>query len=588
MRQLRAIVYEPLLPLAAGKHVAALASSGALDEWTFNVIDDQTPPAAAPPIPKTYVISTSGTVGLSRAPPAGDQTTGSIELSAQGSAGDVTAGNGVQATGDLVYAGGLDPNHLAQTSRNWLGQGRRSYGPIWGSARLGYTTPDFTDGAELLTSGTARTGVVARAGSAWGTLSYYQPVDPQVHGVISASPENLGIRSAAFSTPDGKPYLIRVIALRLQEPASLQLGTRETTTRTFGVFGRYDFGPKALLSGEAAHGSVTPQAGSSQVSRSGDAIRLTANGVLAGTTYSADLRTVDANYLNPGNRSLIPGTGEHFTLGRTIGRNVLSLTLGRQEQGRESNSPLQHAIANAIGLNVTTTFNPRISLVTALGVSTDHAGALAASSLPASSRRNSSASAALSETFSKLNVSESLAWSRLDDHKSPLASNDVSSMTVAVGGTPITNVALSSSAGFTRTKATPTIGTTDYWMLSLPPSIAFPTHCLSLSPSISIDRTTNDVTASHGHNETYGSIVQWSPLWLSSLVSGQLSATTTHTAAAMTPSTRTNVYTAAVTLHLNKTRGLPMFAGPPPLPGTGPPAPPVDTISAAKEVGGMR
>jgi hypothetical protein len=125
-------------------------------------------------------------------------------------------------------------------------------------------------------------------------------------------------------------------------------------------------------------------------------------------------------------------------------------------------------------------------------------------------------------------------------------------------------------------------------MLSLTPSIAFPKHCLSLSPSVSINRTTNDVAASHGHNETYGSIVQWSPLWLSSLVSGQLSATTTHTAAAMTPSTRTNVYTAAVTLHLNKTRGLPMFAGPPPLPGTGPPAPPVDTISAAKEVGGMR
>lgn len=578
MRQPRAIIYDALLPLAAGKHVAALASAGALDEWTFNLSDDPTPSSPAVTNPPTYVIQPSGSVEVQRAHPASDQITGSVSLSAQGAVGDVTAGNGVQATGDLVYAGGLDPNHLSQASRNWLGQGRTSYGPMWGSARVGYTTPDFTDGAEFLTSGTARTGVVARAGSAWGTLSYYQPVDPQVHGVLSASPENLGIRSAAFATPDGKPYLIRVIALRLQEPADPLLHTTENTTRNFGIFARYDFGPKGLLSAEAAHGSVTPQAGSAQVSRSGDAIRLTANGVLAGTTYSADLRTVDANYLNPGNRSLIPGTGEHFTLGRTFGSNILSLTLGHQEQGQETNSP-QHATASAIGLSVTTTFNPRISLITALGVNADHADALLASSLPATSRRNSSASAALSETFSKINVSESLSWSHLDDHISPTANNDVTSMTVAVNGAPITNVALAGSAGFTRTNATPTGVTTDYWTLSLTPSIAFPTHCLSVSPSVTLDRKPDLVATSSVRNQSFGSIVQWSPLWLSSLVSGQISATTTHTASATTPSTRTNVYTAAVTLHLTKTRGLPMFAGPAPLPGTQPPAPPADTSS---------
>ncbi len=577
MRQPRAIVYDALLPLAAGKHVAALASAGALDEWTFSVSDDPTPSAPAVTNPPTYVIQPSGSVGVQRARPASDKTTGSISLSAQGAVGDVTAGNGVQATGDLVYAGGLDPNHLAQASRNWLGQGRTSYGPMWGSARLGYTTPDFTDGAEFLTSGTARTGVVARAGSAWGTLSYYQPVDPQVHGVLSASPENLGIRSAAFATPDGKPYLIRVIALRMQEPANVILNTTESTTRNFGIFGRYDFGPKGLLSAEAAHGSVTPQAGSGQVSRSGDAIRLTANGVLAGTTYSADLRTVDSNYLNPGNRSLNPGTGEHFTLGRTFGINILSLTVDHHEQGQGTNSP-QHATASAVGLSVTTTFNPRISLITALGVNTDHADALAAS-LPATSRRSSSASAALSETFSKLNVSESLSWSRLDDHITPTASNDSTSMTVAVNGAPTTNVALASLAGFTRTNATPTGGTTDYWTLSLTPSIAFPTHCLSVSPSVTLDRKPDLVATSSVRNQSFGSIVQWSPLWLSSLVSGQVSAITTHTASAATPSTRTNVYTAAVTLHLSKTRGLPMFAGPPPLPGTEPLVPPVDTSS---------
>jgi len=587
MRQPRAIVYAALLPLAPGKHVAALASAGALDEWTFNVSEEQAPSAPAVTNPPTYVVQPSATGGVQRARPTDDQVTGSLSLSAQGADGDVTAGNGVQATGDLVYAGGLDPNHLAQSSRNWVGQGRKRYGPLWGSARFGYTTPDFTEGAEFLTSGIARTGVVARAGSAWGTLSYYQPVDPQVHGVISASPQNLGIRSAALATPDGKRYLIRLIALRMQEPANLILNTTESTTRTFGFFGRYDFGPKGLLSAEAAHGSVTPQAGSTQVSRSGDAIRLTANGIVAGTTYSADLRTVDASYVNPGNRSLTPGTGEHFVLGRTIGRSVLSLTIGRQEQGRESNSLLQHATASAAGLSVTTTFNPRISLIAGLGVSSDHADALAASFLPATSRSNSSASAALSEAFSKINVSETLTWSRLDDHKSPQANNDVTSMTVAVNGAPVTNVVLTGSTGFTRTTAAPIVGTSDYWMLSLTPSIAIPSHHLAVSPSIMLDRKTNGVAMSNVRNQSFGSIVQWSPAWRSSLVSGQISATTTHMAAAAMPSTRTNVYTAAATLHLSKTRGLPMFAGAAPLPGTQPPAPPADASSAAKEGSAM-
>ena len=161
-------------------------------------------------------------------------------------------------------------------------------------------------------------------------------------------------------------------------------------------------------------------------------------------------------------------------------------------------------------------------------------------------------------------------------------------MTVAVNGAPVTNVILTSSAGFTRTNATPIVGTTDYWAFSFTPSIAFPAHYLSFSPGITLDRRTNDVARSNDRNQSFGSIMQWSPAWWSSLVSGQVSATTTHMAAAMMPSTRTNTYTAAVTLHLNQTKGLPMFAGPPPLAGTQPPAPPVNASSAAKEGSGMK
>jgi len=586
-RQSRAIVYNALRPLAAGKHVAALASAGALDEWTFSVNDDQTPSTPAATSPAAYVLRPSATGVVQRADPAADQFAGNVSLSAQGAAGDAASGNDMQMTGDLVFAS-LDPNHLAQASPNWVVQGRRRYGRMWGSARAGFTTPDFTEGAEFLTSGTARTSLVVRAGSALGTLNYYQVVDPRVHGVVSGTTENFGVQGAAFATPDSKLYVIRLIALRMQEPANLALNTTAITTRTFGIFGRYDFGVKGLVTAEAAHASVRPQAGSAQVSRSGDAVRLTANGVFAGTTYSADVRTVDSNYVTPGNRGLVYGTNEQFVLGRSMGMNIFSLTIGRLEKSRETNSSLRHNTTDTIKLGVTTTFNPLISLVAGLGVDTDHADALASSFLPATSRRTSTAAATLSETVSKLNVSEALAWTRTDEYKNSQANNDVTSMTVNVNGAPVTNVVLISSAGLTRTNASPAFGTTDIWSLSLTPSIAFPALGLSVSPSITLGRTTNDVAMSNDRTETLGSIVQWSPLWLSSLVSGQISAITTHTAAATKPGTRTSVYTAAVTLHLNKTRGLPTFAGPPPLPGTQPPAPPADASSASKEVSAMK
>jgi hypothetical protein len=69
--------------------VAALASAGALDEWTFSVSGDQAPSAPAATNPPTYVIQPSGTRGVQRARPADDQVTGSLSLSAQGAGDDV-------------------------------------------------------------------------------------------------------------------------------------------------------------------------------------------------------------------------------------------------------------------------------------------------------------------------------------------------------------------------------------------------------------------------------------------------------------------------------------------------------------------
>jgi len=573
-RQRQGIEYQPLLPLREGMHVAALVSGGRSDEWTFGIAENPPAPAATPPASPKYVLRPNGSVIWSRSEPGKESREEHLLLASEGEAGDATTANGTKAKADLGWIGSVDPHRLVQESRNWVGEGRRTVGPVFGSARFGYTVPDFTDGTTFLNSGVARTGIVARTGSAYGTLSYYQPVDPAIHGVISASPDELKIRSFAVATPDGKPYAVRVIGLHVDEPANAIAGTLGSSMRTYGLLAGYTLGTTAAFVLETARGTLDSPAGG----RKGSATRFGVSGIIAGAAYSLNLREIDPNFVNPASRGLTNGIADRqaadFSITRTFGKNVLGVTACREDQGRASGSLLPHASSSKGGLTLATTLSARFGLTASVAASHATADVAAGSTLPRTDQMQTSASATLSETFSRLNLAQTLDWSRHDDRVEPLSDQKVNALTIVASGGVVPHVTLTSSANYTRTIGAPLVGTTNSWLVTISPSVSVPMLLLDVQPTVAINATSNDVVHTNMRTESYGTILQWSPAWFASLLSGQVSGAVTRTsnAAAALPATRTTArqYRASVTLHLNKSRGLPMFAALPPPPGNAP------------------
>jgi hypothetical protein len=215
-RERQAIAYNALLPLHGGTHVAALVSGGRSEEWTFDVADDS--PAAAPAAPaRTYVLEPTGTILWSRAESRKETMQEHLTIGSEGEAGDAVKATGAKGKGDLVWVGTSDPNRIVQESRS-IRFDDRIGAQNYGLASLGYFTPTFTDGTDYLQTGLARTGIAVSGGSKYGTLNYYQPVDPSVHGVISANPENLKIRSVAYTSPENPRYVVRAIGLQMDAP----------------------------------------------------------------------------------------------------------------------------------------------------------------------------------------------------------------------------------------------------------------------------------------------------------------------------------------------------------------------------------
>lgn len=521
------------------------------------------PPAAAPDAAKskTYVVEPSGTLTWVSNPTGKSNLTDSASLSTQGAAGDVTASNGAKVTGNLVFDGSVDPNSLAQKSRNWTLMERRGSPALYESAGIGYMVPSFTDGTTFLNTGLARTGVIASAGFAKGTLSYYQPVEPEVKGIVSAVPQDLGIRSLAFATPEGHPFTLRAIAL--------SAGENTGRTRTLGLFTHYTISPKAEVVVEVARGS--------HQSEHGNALSASIAGIVAGTTYSVGMSSVDANFVNPANPGITPGINDRFdtslAVSHVFGKSALSLTTTRHEQGRAHDSKLARG-ANTDGtLTLTTAFTDHLSFTASANggrTRTDANG-----SLPEANIAQSCLTAQLTETLGRITVIENASSRRKADRVDPTGDQRVQTAGLSVTGGVVTNLTLTTSANYTRTKAAPILGVTDAWSVSVIPALAIPRLLITFRPSIAFSGDSNDVTAMRTRTEQYAAAIDFSPAWLSSLLSGQIGGQVNRSMSASTVHTthQTRSATAAMTLHLTKTRGMPMFAATPQA-GTIPPAPP--------------
>ena len=584
-RQSGGIRYEALLPLRAGRHVAALAMPAGLVEWTFAAAEEPAAPAAA----TAYVIAPAGSVTWATHPATGHGSE-TAAVSSKGESGDITAGTGASVTGNLNYSGTSDPTHLGQASHDWLAEGRVMREGVFGSARVGYTTPDFTDAAKYLVSGAASLGVVARAGSKLGTISYYEPIYPNVQGVLSAIPQDRRIRGLALATPEGQRFVVRLIGLEVQEQEQPDVlaGSGGAKTRTYGIFARYTFSPAAELIGEIARGTLTPGTGTVAQSQRGNAARLAVGGAAAGTTYQFGISKVDPDFVTPANRVFTAGYNNRvdtdLSLARAFGKATFTLAAARNAQGRAHDTP--RGTKHEATLGMISPLSARLALEASAGFTRDSAETTLLLPL-GTDRFESRAATKLTETFTRISLAEEMKWSRTNDRAEPASDVTMNEIAVSVNGALLTNMTLTTSAGFSRTKASPLVGTNDRWTLSFMPAIAVPKLLLSLRPSFTIDRSTADVTDTRTRSEVYGTTIEWLPPWLQSLLSGQLSGTLSRTVnTAPVPSrTRSRAATASVIVHTKKARGLPMFAAPPPLPGTVPPLPPEPTPTAPPTTG---
>ena len=579
-RQPGSIRYDALLPLRAGHHVAALAMPAGTSEWSFTAEQEPPPAPAAAPAGPTYVLSPNGTVTW-KSDAAPSKAAENFALSSKGQVGDVNAGSGGSLTGDLTYPVTQNPTSVAQTSRNWIAEGRAQYENVYGGAKFGLGTPDFTDGTTFLTA-LARPAVVARAGTSYGTFSYYEPIDPQVQGVVSATTTpSQRLRSLSWGTPEGKPYTLRFIGLDV--PAA-DVGSG--AIRTYGIVGGYTFSEKVKVDGEIARGTQSAVSSTSTPSQHGNAYRLGMSGTAAATTYRIGVSKVDTDFVSPANRVFSAGFNDFvktdLSLARAFGKAQLSLTALHETQGRTTTTP--HGTKHAATLSVISPLTARLGVDVSGGYTRDSAEST--SLFPGGTDRlQTMASATLTETFTRIAVSEKALWSKTSDRVTPTNDETIHDLLVSANGAVWTNVTLTTSAGYTHKIASPILGTSDRWSLMVVPTFAVPPLNLALRPSISFDRTSTDVTNSRTRNEIYGATLEWNPPWLLQLVSGQLSGTLTRTATLAPIETRTQskAAIASVTVHTKKERGMPMFAAPPPLPGTETPQPPEPAPAAGAE-----
>lgn len=547
-----ATAWQPVIiratPLAETKPVAILASASAQDATL--------PAEQATPTSTNYALAPNVTITDGT-----DQDTAvRAGLSTQG---ELQAQPGTSKfTGDLSYSGAFDPNKLVQESRNWvINAGTSPTNRFRVDGDFGYTTPDFTSGAEYLVSATALTGITGRMYTPAGTFSYYQPVNTAIHGVMTGLTDPYDVRSAAFSTPDGKRFQLRFIGLEVEEDDNLEFGTLGSRLRTLGVFGKYDLTPNVALTAEVARGKVSSTSG--ETSRSGNAMRVGLMGRRGALNYTFNVRSIDPNFVNPGNRGLtVGGVADRLMLDGSVSTNLrganLSVSLRRQDQGRASDSTLPEASQNALSLSVMRQFG-RVGVNVSTNWVADDADADALSFLPRTDRSQSGINASFMETFGRLSLVQTFSFQRLEDAVNDMASSDMSSLSLTATGSISQFITISGSLNGSRNEAAPQLGTTNTFSIAVQPSFAVPKLWIAFQPSASLSRSRNGLLAMDTKSEQYNASLQWSPTWLGSLLAAQISSSWSRSESAGFESPLQQSFSVSLGLRMNKTKGMPLF-----------------------------
>ncbi len=448
---------------------------------------------------------------------------GIVQISSQADFGQAPVA--LKYTTDLNGTNLYGDHFTAKSSRNWVanfGNAAKSTLAIRPEAIVGYAPPAFFAESQYVNASFARGGAVAKAGTRFGTLSYYSTFDSLLTGIIPGEfSTRQKVEAAAFELPKTKRLTLKLLGLRVEDLATQQ--SVGSTGRSLGFFMRFKATPRFEILAEAARGKVDSVDDPAQ-NRNGSAYRVGFTGSRASFTYRLNLNHTDSGFVNPANRGFTYGgvpdrTGGDLAITKTIAGGMLSAQVRRQQQSR----PTSHATAT--GLNVA--YNHRVGSHATFAVSgnrNDDQGTRDAKRfLPATDRQQTGLTMSLSESFGRFSFSQSLAHQQLRDQVHATAKNDTNSLSITGSGALFKNFNLSanlsamSSEGVRRT-----VGKTDTYNFGLQPAYSIPTLHLSLAPRFTFSRVRNDLRDSDNESEQYSGLVDWQPVWLRSIASLQL------------------------------------------------------------------
>lgn len=510
--------FRPVIPLSSGVHRVAVLVGASAAQSSFEVVNES--PDEASGADASYLFNPMVMVDWKE----GTDPTGRIQISTK--ADVIGDGRETKWTGDLSFRGQYDPSSLQQESRNWLGQSSNPGADFRANVTVGLTVPAFTSSAEFLAPGVARTSVTAKASNALGSLSYYRPVDNELHGVVSSREKDVALWGFALESKEGRNSWARLIALVVEEkPSFYDAGSR---TETFGLLGTWVVSPSLTIAYEAARGEVEDRG---EV-RSGEAFRLGLTGRRSALRYGLVLRHTDPHFVNPANRGFTPGgysdrTSADLNLSHSAKGRSLNVTVRLIETGGSSKSTAPKTDHASAMISYSTPFgSPKQKLVLKGNVGRDEGEGDPSRFLPETDRTKAGLDATLEQTVGTMRISQTIGYQSTKDETRPTASQDVSSLKLTANGKMSDLVTVSALGSFVRTDGASS-GTTDNLTVSLQPKIGHLGSSFSMSPVLQYRKSENDSRSSTNETTQIQTIFLWAPQ--ESILSVQLAAHWTKT-----------------------------------------------------------
>jgi len=611
------VTYDALLPLAAGPHTVSVAAGSATSSWTFSV--DLSSASAAQPIAGSGAATPELSAGTAIAPmesgatpkpvpprsstvrtewaltPIGTITTNSgsgqnsaaLQLSSQSDVDNMSLFTKVTGDGSFRY-GFDDPRKAVQESRNFLGQlgGRQKglggqSGTFLEQATIGYSVPEFLDQAQLTTLGLARGGTVAKAATPLGIASFYRSFDSAPGGVVTGnfSPKQ-DVTAYAFEAPwDPSRFLLRVIGLKVNEdPGIYSSGGRG---KSFGLLGKFTFGPLLNLIFEGARGDFSPNFGGTEVRKEGNAFRLGLTGMKGTLGYQLNLRRTDATFVNPANRGFTPGgvsdrQGGDLSITKLLGKTALAFGVRHLNGGNTSGSTNPHSSEDGGNISLNRSFGQIFDVSGSANYTRDKADVDDLHTLPATDRNVGGVQINFNERPGRISFGQTLQYQTTNDKINPSGDSTIKGGTLTANGALVPNFNLSAMAAATRSDGSSTSGQTDQLVLSLQPSYMIPRYAVSVIPVVSYSRSKNDLFNSDSKTRTFAPVIMWAPQWIGNLFTLQASANWSKSETKGQPSPHMDpTYGANLSLRWGLKRPSAPDVSPTALPGATPIAPPV-------------